>query len=141
MGSCRWLPQSTMLGQLLELLGIRQRYCKRLLALISWMSQHLTCPFQITFKLYPRPWTNKENLLWVYPQQYFSDLIDPKVKEIFENCLNEMHGCGVSTVPVTLYETHKISDASDWSSARRKRVQRSSSSQSRKRVREVFKNF
>ena len=45
------------------------------------------------------------------PQQYFFDLIDPKVMEIFENCLNEMHGCGVSTVPVTLNETHKISDA------------------------------
>jgi aspartyl-tRNA(Asn)/glutamyl-tRNA(Gln) amidotransferase subunit A len=45
------------------------------------------------------------------PQQYFFDLIDPKVKEIFENCLNEMHGCGFSTVPVTLNETHKISDA------------------------------
>ncbi len=45
------------------------------------------------------------------PQQYFFDLIDPKVMEIFENFLNEMHGCGVSTVPVTLNETHKISDA------------------------------
>lgn len=45
------------------------------------------------------------------PQQYFFDLIDPKVMEIFENCLNEMHGCGVSTVPVTLNETHKIFDS------------------------------
>jgi aspartyl-tRNA(Asn)/glutamyl-tRNA(Gln) amidotransferase subunit A len=45
------------------------------------------------------------------PQQYFFDLIDSRVMEVFENCLNEMHGCGVSTVPVTLNETHKISDA------------------------------
>jgi aspartyl-tRNA(Asn)/glutamyl-tRNA(Gln) amidotransferase subunit A len=45
------------------------------------------------------------------PQQYFFEQIDPKVMEIFENCLNEMHGCGISTVPVTLNETHKISDA------------------------------
>lgn len=45
------------------------------------------------------------------PRQYFFDLIDSRVMEIFENCLDEMHGCGVSTVPVTLNETHKIADA------------------------------
>jgi aspartyl-tRNA(Asn)/glutamyl-tRNA(Gln) amidotransferase subunit A len=45
------------------------------------------------------------------PKQYFFDLIDSSVMEIFENCLDEMHGCGVSTVTVTLNETHKIYDA------------------------------
>ena len=45
------------------------------------------------------------------PKEYFFDLIDSRVMEIFENCLDEMHGCGISTVPVTLNETHKISDA------------------------------
>ena len=45
------------------------------------------------------------------PKEYFFDLIDPRVMDVFENCLGEMHACGVSTVPVTLNETRKISDA------------------------------
>ena len=45
------------------------------------------------------------------PKEYFFDLIDPRVMDVFENCLGEMHACGVSTVQVTLNETRKISDA------------------------------
>src|ERR671919_895339 len=45
------------------------------------------------------------------PNQYFFDLIDSSVMEVFEDCLDEMHGCGITTVPVTLNETHKIYEA------------------------------
>src|ERR687892_1308388 len=45
------------------------------------------------------------------PKQYFFDLIDSGVMEVFEGCLDEMHGCGITTVPVTLNETHKIYEA------------------------------
>ena len=45
------------------------------------------------------------------PKQYFFDLVDSRVLDIFERCVGEMQKCGVSTVPVTLNETHKIYDA------------------------------
>jgi aspartyl-tRNA(Asn)/glutamyl-tRNA(Gln) amidotransferase subunit A len=45
------------------------------------------------------------------PKQYFFDLIDSSVMEVFEDCLDEMHGCEITTVPVTLNETHKIYEA------------------------------
>src|ERR671911_733588 len=45
------------------------------------------------------------------PKQYFFDLIDSSVMEVIEDCLDEMHGCGITTVPVTLNETHKIYEA------------------------------
>ena len=45
------------------------------------------------------------------PKQYFFDLIDSSVMDIFEGCLDEMHECGIATVPVTLTETHKIYEA------------------------------
>ncbi|MGH9955159.1 MAG: amidase, partial [Nitrososphaeraceae archaeon] len=45
------------------------------------------------------------------PKQYFFDLVDSRVLDIFERCVGEMQECGVSTVPVTLNETHKIYDA------------------------------
>jgi aspartyl-tRNA(Asn)/glutamyl-tRNA(Gln) amidotransferase subunit A len=45
------------------------------------------------------------------PKEYFFDLVDSRVMDIFERCMDEMHNCGISTTSVNVNETQKIHDA------------------------------
>jgi aspartyl-tRNA(Asn)/glutamyl-tRNA(Gln) amidotransferase subunit A len=45
------------------------------------------------------------------PKEYFFDLVDSRVMDVFERCVDEMHSCGISTTSVNVNETHKIHDA------------------------------
>ena len=42
------------------------------------------------------------------PNQFFFDVIDPEVLDVFENFVEELHNCGVSTVNVDVDRTDKI---------------------------------
>ena len=45
------------------------------------------------------------------PTEFFFDIIDSKVMRVFENFVDRLQGCNVSTIPVHLEQTDKIFDS------------------------------
>ena len=50
------------------------------------------------------------------PKQYFFDLIDPKVRDVFEKFVDKLNNCEIITMPVDLDGTDKIRDT--WKAIR-----------------------